>query len=114
GDTIKYRHNDMQDLESVLKNTRQKYQGALIVADGVFSMSGDIFKFSEAAALAKKYECRLYVDDAHALGVLGPKGQGTEHHFKMAGAADLVMGTFSKSFASIGGFVAGTEEVIHW
>jgi 8-amino-7-oxononanoate synthase len=114
GDTVKFRHNDMADLERVLSLTRDKYQGALIVADGVFSMSGDIFNFPEAVRLADKYNCRVYIDDAHALGVLGPKGQGTEHHFNMAGEADVVMGTFSKSFASIGGFVGGSEEVIHY
>ncbi len=114
GDTVKFRHNDMQDLERVLSLTRHKYEGALIVADGVFSMSGDIFNLPEAVELAKKYNCRLYVDDAHALGVLGPKGQGTEWHFNMPNSADLTMGTFSKSFASIGGFVAGAEPVIHY
>ena len=114
GDTVKFRHNDMEDLERVLKLTRDKYEGALIIADGVFSMSGDILNLPEVTALAKKYNCRVYVDDAHGLGVMGPKGQGTEHHFGMVGAADLVMGTFSKSFASIGGLVAGTEEVIHY
>ncbi|HWF62720.1 MAG TPA: aminotransferase class I/II-fold pyridoxal phosphate-dependent enzyme [Nitrospira sp.] len=114
GDTIKFRHNDMVDLERLLGSTRQKYQGALIVADGVFSMSGDIFKLPTAVALAKKHQCRLYIDDAHALGVMGPKGQGTESHFNMLGAADLVMGTFSKSFASIGGYAAGSAEVIHY
>jgi 8-amino-7-oxononanoate synthase len=113
-DTIKFRHNDMADLERILISTRGKYQGALIVADGVFSMSGEIFKFPEAVALAKKHNCRIYIDDAHALGVLGPKGQGTEFHFDMVGAADLVMGTFSKSFASIGGYVAGAADVIHY
>jgi 7-keto-8-aminopelargonate synthetase-like enzyme len=114
GDTIKFRHNDMADLERLLVTTRQKYQGALIVADGVFSMSGDILKFPETVALAKKHQCRLYIDDAHALGVMGPKGQGTESHFNMLGEADLVMGTFSKSFASIGGYAAGSAEVIHY
>lgn len=114
GDTIKFRHNDMVDLERLLVSTRQKYQGALIVADGVFSMSGDIFKLPAAVALAKKHQCRLYIDDAHALGVMGPKGQGTESHFNMLGAADLVMGTFSKSFASIGGYAVGSAEVIHY
>ncbi|MBU6374431.1 MAG: aminotransferase class I/II-fold pyridoxal phosphate-dependent enzyme [Bdellovibrionales bacterium] len=114
GDTVKFKHNDMEDLERVLKNTRSKYAGALIVADGVFSMSGDILNLPAVAELAKKYQCRLYIDDAHALGVLGSKGQGTEHHFGMVGAADLVMGTFSKSFASLGGYVAGSEEVIHY
>ena len=114
GDTIKFRHNDMADLERVLISTRGKYEGALIVADGVFSMSGDIFNFPKAVELAEKYNCRIYVDDAHSLGVLGPKGQGTEFHFDMVGAADIVMGTFSKSFASIGGYVAGTADVIHY
>lgn len=114
GDTIKFRHNDMADLERVLESTREKYDGALIVADGVFSMSGDIFNLPQASELAKKYNCRLYIDDAHALGVLGPCGRGTEHHFGISGAADIVMGTFSKSFASIGGFVAGSLDVINY
>ncbi|MEK6579320.1 MAG: aminotransferase class I/II-fold pyridoxal phosphate-dependent enzyme, partial [Bdellovibrionota bacterium] len=114
GDTLKFRHNDMADLERILISTREKYDGALIVADGVFSMSGDIFEYPKALELAKKYNCRIYLDDAHALGVLGPQGQGTEHHFGLPGTADLVMGTFSKSFASIGGFIAGSEEVIHY
>lgn len=114
GDTVKYRHNDMADLERVLANTRSKYEGAIIVADGVFSMSGDILNLPKVAELAQKYGCRLYVDDAHALGVLGPKGQGTEHHFNMPGVADIVMGTFSKSFASLGGFIAGSRDVIEY
>jgi 8-amino-7-oxononanoate synthase len=114
GDTVKFRHNNMADLERVLISTREKYDGALIVADGVFSMSGDIFNLPKAAELAKKYNCRLYIDDAHSLGVLGTKGQGTEHHFNMQESVDLVMGTFSKSFASIGGFVAGSADVIHY
>jgi 8-amino-7-oxononanoate synthase len=112
GDTVKYRHNDMADLERVLKQTRQDYDGALIIADGVFSMSGDILNLPELAQLAKQYNCRVYVDDAHALGVLGPRGEGTEAHFNRMGAADLVMGTFSKSFASIGGYIAGEKEVV--
>lgn len=114
GDTIKFRHNDMADLERVLQNTRNKYEGALIVADGVFSMSGDILNLPEVMKLAKKYNCRVYVDDAHALGVLGPKGQGTEWHFGMQGQADLVMGTFSKSFASLGGVIAGEADIIDY
>ncbi len=114
GDTIKFRHNNMVDLERVLASTRDKYEGALLVADGVFSMSGDIFNLPKALELGKKYNCRVYVDDAHALGVLGPKGQGTEWHFGLPNSADVVMGTFSKSFASIGGFVAGSEDVIHY
>jgi 8-amino-7-oxononanoate synthase len=114
GDTVKFKHNNMADLERVLISTRHKYEGGMIVADGVFSMSGDILNLPKAVELAKKYNCRLYVDDAHAIGVLGPKGQGTEHHFNMPNQADLVMGTFSKSFASIGGYVAGPAKVLNY
>lgn len=114
GDTVKFKHGDMGDLERVLALTRDKYNGAMIVADGVFSMSGDILDLPTVRKLAEKYNCRVYVDDAHALGVLGPRGEGTEAHFGLTGAADLVMGTFSKSFASIGGYVAGSADVIHY
>ena len=113
-DTIKFKHNDIEDLERILSSTRSDYQGAMIVADGVFSMSGDIFRLPEFSALAEKYKCRMYIDCAHALGVLGPKGQGTAHHFGSPDAVDIVMGTFSKSFASIGGFVGSTAEVINF
>jgi 8-amino-7-oxononanoate synthase len=114
GETIKFKHNDMEDLERLLQTTRHQYEGAIIIADGVFSMSGDIFDLPRAAEIAKRYQCRLYIDDAHALGVLGPRGEGTEAHFGLTGAADLVMGTFSKSFASLGGYIAGPAEVIHY
>lgn len=114
GDTVKFRHNDMADLERVLAGTRSKYNGALLVADGVFSMSGDIFNLPKAVELAKKYNCRVYIDDAHALGVLGPRGEGTAQHFGLQNEVDMVMGTFSKSFASIGGFVAGSQDVIDY
>jgi 8-amino-7-oxononanoate synthase len=114
GDTVKFRHNNMADLERVLINTREKYEGAIIIADGVFSMSGEIFNLKKASELAKKYNCKLYIDDAHAIGVLGPKGQGTGHHFNMVKDIDIVVGTFSKSFASIGGYVAGNADVIHY
>ncbi|HTL10992.1 MAG TPA: aminotransferase class I/II-fold pyridoxal phosphate-dependent enzyme, partial [Bdellovibrionota bacterium] len=114
GETLKFAHNDMADLERMLETTRDKYKGALIVADGVFSMSGDILQLPRVLELAKKYECRVYVDDAHALGVLGPQGQGTGHHFGVSDDVDLVMGTFSKSFASIGGYVAGKTDIIEF
>ena len=114
GDTIRFKHNDMADLERVLKNSREKYEGALIVADGVFSMSGDILNLPPVIELAKKYNCKLYVDDAHSLGVLGSHGQGTGHHFGMQKDVDLVMGTFSKSFATTGGFIAGSADVVHY
>jgi 8-amino-7-oxononanoate synthase len=114
GKTVVFRHNDMEDLERKLKEHRHLYQGALLVADGVFSMSGDILNLPAFVALAKKYDCRTYVDDAHALGVLGPEGQGTEAHFNMLNSVDIVMGTFSKSFASVGGYVAGNRDVINY
>ncbi|MBC7396331.1 MAG: aminotransferase class I/II-fold pyridoxal phosphate-dependent enzyme, partial [Bdellovibrionales bacterium] len=114
GDTLRYRHNDIADLERILKSTREKYEGAIIVADGVFSMSGDILKLPEITALAKQYNCKVYVDDAHSLGVLGERGEGTAQHFNIHKDVDLVMGTFSKSFASIGGFIAGPADVIHY
>ncbi len=114
GETLKFRHNDMSDLERILMQTRHQYDGAMIVADGVFSMSGEIFNLPKAIELAKNYHCRLYIDDAHGIGVLGPQGQGTGHHFKQSNDIDLIMGTFSKSFASIGGFVAGERDVLHY
>jgi 8-amino-7-oxononanoate synthase len=114
GKTIVFRHNDAEDLERKLSEHRSRYEGALIVADGVFSMSGDILNLPRFVEAAKKHDCKLYIDDAHSLGVLGPKGQGTEAHFGMEGSADIVMGTFSKSFASIGGYVASSAEVIHY
>jgi len=114
GDTVRFRHNDMEDLERALKNSRGKYDGAMIVADGVFSMSGDILNLPAIVDLAKKYNCKVYVDDAHSLGVLGERGEGTGHHFGMHKEIDLVMGTFSKSFASIGGFIAGSADVVHY
>jgi 8-amino-7-oxononanoate synthase len=114
GDTVRFRHNDMADLERVITNTRAKYDGAIIVADGVFSMSGDILKLDQLVQVAKRHNCRVYVDDAHGLGVLGPLGQGTGFHFGLQNDVDLVMGTFSKSFASIGGFIAGDAEIVHY
>lgn len=114
GDTLRFKHNDAEDLERILKNSREKYDGAIIVADGVFSMSGDILNLPKIVELGKKYNCKVYVDDAHSLGVLGKRGEGTGHHFNMHQDVDLVMGTFSKSFASIGGFIAGTKDVVHY
>ncbi len=107
-----YKHNDPADLETVLKACPQDV-GRLVIVDGVFSMGGDIAPLPEIAPVCRKYGARLMVDDAHALGVLGG-GRGTAHHFGHPEYADLVMGTFSKSFASIGGVIAGPKEAIHW
>lgn len=113
GETIKYKHNDPQELERLLREY-EHVPGKLIVFDGVFSMTGRIVNLPEIARLAKKYGARTYCDDAHALGVLGPGGRGTPHHFGLNGDIDLIMGTFSKSFASLGGFVAGNKDIIHY
>lgn len=113
GTVIKFDHNDMEDLERRLR-LRDPSRGAMIVVDGVFSMEGDIAPLNELADLAERYECRLMVDDAHGVGVLGENGRGTAEHFGVEDKVDLVMGTFSKSLASVGGFIAGEERVINW
>ena len=110
---LKYAHNDMEALENKLKNccpSRVK----LIVADGVFSMEGDILKLPEVVRLSEKYGASIMLDDAHSLGVLGKNGAGTADHFGLTDQVDLIMGTFSKSFASLGGFIAGDNEVINF
>jgi len=108
--TVKYEHNNVEDLERVLIN--HKDQPKLIVTDGVFSMGGDICELSQIVGLKKKYGAKLMVDEAHSLGVLGPQGEGTGAHFGVQKDVDIVMGTFSKSLVSIGGFVASTHKVI--
>jgi 8-amino-7-oxononanoate synthase len=110
--TRRFKHNDPADLENVLKACPRE-AGKLVVIDGVFSMGGDIARLPEMVPLCKKYGARIMVDDAHSLGVLGG-GRGTAHHFNLVSDIDLVMGTFSKSFASVGGFISGPKEVIHW
>jgi 8-amino-7-oxononanoate synthase len=110
---LKFAHNDMDALECKLKlcdNDRIK----LIVVDGIFSMEGDIIKLPELVELADKYNASVMVDDAHSLGVLGKNGSGTASHFGLTDKVDLIMGTFSKSFASLGGFIAGDKEVINF
>ena len=113
GDTVKYKHNDMEDLERVLSGLEHE-SGKLIVVDGVFSMEGDVADLPQIVKLAKRFGVRVMVDDAHGIGVMGPNGRGTAEHFGLEGQIDLIMGTFSKSFASLGGFIAGEEEVIHY
>lgn len=111
GECLRFRHNDVSDLERVLKKAGDK--GKMVVVDGLFSMEGDIAPLPEIVPLCKKYNARLMVDDAHAIGVLG-RGRGTAAHFDMTDDVDLIMGTFSKSFASIGGFLAGDADVINY
>ena len=112
GKMLRYPHNDMDGLERQLKSVPDDV-GKLVVVDGVFSMGGDIAPLPEIVPLCKKYGARLMVDDAHSLGVLAG-GRGTAAHFGLTGEVDLIMGTFSKSFASLGGFIAGDEDVIHY
>ncbi len=109
--TIVYKHHDMKDLEEKLKSV-PKSAGKLIVTDGVFSMNGSIAKFDQIQYLANKYNARTYLDEAHALGTIGLGGRGTSSHHRVK--PDLLMGTFSKTFASQGGFVCGPRDVIDW
>jgi 8-amino-7-oxononanoate synthase len=112
---LKYRHSDVEDLERMLAATPANGEGArLIVTDGVFSMLGDIAPLDELVRVARACNARIMVDDAHAIGVLGAHGRGTGEHFGVEDEVDLVVGTFSKSFACLGGFVAGPRQVIHF
>ncbi|MCB0620331.1 MAG: pyridoxal phosphate-dependent aminotransferase family protein [Saprospiraceae bacterium] len=113
----KFRHNDMESLEKTLQTANENGladQIKLIVVDGVFSMEGDIAKLDEIAALAKKYGANIMVDEAHALGVVGHQGAGSASHFNLTDQVDLIMGTFSKSLASIGGFIAADSTIINY
>lgn len=110
---FKFAHNDMSSLESKLKLC-EPGSVKLIVADGIFSMEGDIIKLPEVVKLSHKYNASIMIDDAHSLGVLGKNGAGTASHFGLADQVDLIMGTFSKSLASLGGFIAGDEAVINY
>ena len=112
-DMVRYKHNDMEDLEKQLKNADPN-RGKLIVTDGVFSMSGDIAKLPDIVRLAKQYNARVMVDDAHGVGVIGPGGRGTAAHFGLEDEVDLIMGTFSKSLASLGGFLVADEEIVDY
>jgi len=109
--TIKYAHNNMQDLEAKLAGLPADSM-KLIAIDGIFSMEGDIVNLPDIVKLADKYGANIMVDDAHSLGVIGDKGAGTASHFNLTDKVDLIMGTFSKSLASLGGFVSGDADVI--
>ena len=110
---LKYKHNDMEDLEKILQ--KLPYDAIkLIVVDGVFSMEGDLANLPEIVKLKKKYNCSIMVDEAHGLGVFGKEGRGVCDHFGLTDEVDLIMGTFSKSLASIGGFIAGDADTINY
>lgn len=113
GDVARYKHGELDDLERKLKNIPID-SGKLIVTDGVFSTSGEIVDLPSFVQLAKKYNARIMVDDAHALGVIGKGGRGTASYFDLVDETDMTMGTFSKSLASIGGWVVGPERVINF
>ncbi|MDR0840735.1 MAG: pyridoxal phosphate-dependent aminotransferase family protein [Christensenellaceae bacterium] len=110
GKMLRYRHNDMEDLEKILQSVPAT-AGCLIVTDGVFSMGGDIADLPQIVRLAKQYGARVMVDDAHGLGVLGEGGRGTASHFGLEKDVDVYMGTFSKSLASLGGYMAASADV---
>lgn len=111
--TIRYKHNDMDQLRKLLERADPN-AGKIIISDGVFSMSGTIAKIPELVALAKEFNARLYLDDAHAVGVIGEGGRGSASVFGLLDDVDLISGTFSKSFASLGGFLVGDRTVIEY
>lgn len=111
--SIKYKHNDMVELESKLSRI-EKDHGKLIVVDGVFSMEGDVANLPEIVPLKNRFSARLFVDDAHGIGVMGERGRGTAEHFGLQHEVDLIMGTFSKSLATVGGFISGSLDVIDY
>lgn len=110
---LKYKHNDMEDLEKQLQKCKPE-SIKLIVVDGVFSMEGDLANLPEIVRLKKKYNASIFVDEAHGLGVFGKEGRGVCDHFGVTDDVDLIMGTFSKSLASIGGFIAGDADTINY
>lgn len=112
GEIERFRHNDIAHLERVLTSLPED-RGKLVVVDGLFSMEGDLAALPEILTVTKKYGARLMVDDAHGMGVMG-SGHGTAAHFGVTDEVDLIMSTFSKSFASLGGFIAGDEPVVHY
>lgn len=112
GELKRFKHNDVEDLERVLSKIPDE-SGKLVIVDGVYSMGGDVACLPEIIEVCKKYQARLMVDDAHGIGVIG-QGHGTAAHYGVTDGVDLIMGTFSKSFASIGGFIAGNADIIHY
>lgn len=111
-ETKKFKHNDLASLEYALRESGNR--GKLVVVDGVYSMEGDIAPLPDILRVCRKFGARLMVDDAHGIGVLGRTGRGTAEHFGLEQEIDIIMGTYSKSLASIGGFIAASEEVIHY
>lgn len=113
GQAVRFRHGDLHDLDAKLSRHPTQH-GAMIIVDGVYSMDGVIANVPGLVAAAKKHGAVLALDDAHSIGVLGPRGDGTAAHFGVVDDVDVIAGTFSKSFASVGGFVAGSRQVVHY
>ncbi len=113
GKMLRFNHNDMKSLETTIEKVPEE-SGSLIVIDGIYSMAGDISPLPEILKIAKKHGARVMVDDAHSIGVLGRNGRGTANYFNVEDETDLIMGTFSKSFGSLGGFVAGSKDTIFY
>lgn len=113
-DSYRFKHNDMEDLEKVMSGLDLSKHGAMVIVDGVFSMEGDVINLPEVVKICNRYGAALVVDDAHGLGVLGEMGRGTCDHFGLTDQVDMIVGTFSKSLASIGGFVAADNETIEY
>ncbi len=113
-DRAVFKHSDMDDLRKVLVERRANYKHVLIITDGVFSMDGDLAKLPEIVDLAEEFDCLTYVDDAHGSGVLGENGRGTVDHFHLHGRIDFTIGTLSKAFGAIGGYVAGRAVMKEW
>lgn len=114
GKTYKFAHNDMEDLARVMRQITPNGGGRFVVVDGVFSMEGDIVKLPELVKIAEEFGAGVMVDDAHSVGVLGPGGRGTAEHFGLEDEVDIIMGTFSKSFASLGGYIAASAEIVNY
>ena len=114
GTTFKYKHNNMESLDELLADIGNRFKNIIIVADGVFSMTGELLKLPEIVELSKKYGAVIYVDDAHGIGVMGDRGRGTANYFGLTQDVNFSMGTFSKSFSSIGGFIAGGYDFVDY
>jgi 8-amino-7-oxononanoate synthase len=110
---VRYKHNDMDDLEKMISKL-DKDAGKLIVSDGVFSTGGEIVELPRLVQIAKKYNARILIDDAHSVGIIGKGGRGTASEFDLESDVDMTMGTFSKTFASLGGFVAGEAKIVDY
>lgn len=109
-----FKHNDSSHLEAILKAERENFNGCLVITEGVFSMDGDVAKLDEIFSIARKYNCRIMVDQAHCFGVVGPNGLGVCDKYNLLREVDIIMGTFSKICGAIGGFVTGSTEVVEW